>query len=188
MVRTNAGFRWSLAIGAVVAALVPFTSSPAFGAEPGSTGPRVAAADKVCLKAYMQKRGWQGEQCAPAGRAATVGGAGQGLRMEALTMSVGGSGFCAAGYVQDSGWQPWACAAAGGHLTVGTAGKNKRLEAVSYRVQTGVLCGNSYVQNVGWNKNWYCGADGKTNAIGTTGQNKHMEAVSFQVCRSVKNC
>ncbi|MFE0024905.1 hypothetical protein [Amycolatopsis sp. NPDC059021] len=214
--RRNAGFGRPLVAGAVAAALALFVGYPASAADSASrpaharsttmsaagtadrpatpapagarAGLRVAAADGVCLKAYMQNLGWQNEQCASAGQEATAGAAGPGLRMEALTLSVGGSGFCVAGYVQDTGWQPWACAGAGEHLTVGTTGQDKRLEAVSYSVQAGTICGNSYVQDVGWNQNWYCGVDGKTNAIGTTGQDKRIEAASFLICRSAENC
>ncbi|MFD5828344.1 hypothetical protein [Lentzea sp. NPDC060358] len=144
-------------------------------------GSRMVSPSVVCASAHMQTIGWQQASCAGVGSVATVGLPGQGLRMEALSLSVVGSSFCATAYLELRGWDTdWTCAGDYGALVVGSTGQGLRLEAVGFGVQTGRICGNAYVQDVGW-QGWYCGDNGETNFAGTTGQGKRIEALSFFV-------
>jgi uncharacterized protein YjdB len=147
--------------------------------EPNRGESRVAAVD-VCAGAHVQSIGWQREVCGAAGTVVVVGTTGRSLRMEALSLSVGGSRFCVNAHVQNIGWQGLVCADGFGYVTVGTTRQSLRMEAVAVSVNSGRVCANAHVQNIGW-QGEVCGSNGRVVVVGTTGQGLRMEALALRV-------
>lgn len=131
----------------------------------------------VQYQAHVQNIGWQAPQ-ANGGVAGTVG---QGLRLEALNVSLqrpAGStvDVCYEAHVQNIGWQGQRCNA----QTAGTVGQGLRIEALRLRLVTpppGLrVCYQANVQGLGWQPevcDWQ--------VAGTTGQNLRLEAIKVRL-------
>lgn len=100
------------------------------------------AGSKLCVTGYRQGSGWGAEKCAASGTRITLGSAGSGLRLEAVSFGVQTGTMCGNSYVQGVGWNPvWYCGVNGETNGIGTTGQNKRMEAVSFMIcRSGESC------------------------------------------------
>lgn len=136
-----------------------------------------AASAQVWYKSHVQNIGWMN----PVHDGATSGTEGRSLRLEALQMDLGLSGYSGGityrVHVQDYGWMPWVT----NRQTAGTEGKSLRLEAVEAKLTGNIayyydLYYRAHVQDYGWMP-WR--KNGQT--AGTTGQSKRLEAIQVKL-------
>lgn len=129
----------------------------------------------VQFAVHMQNAGWM----PPVSNFALAGLAGQGLRMEAINISIqrppgtpGDVGICYDAHVQDIGWQGPRC----NGQTAGTTGQNRRIEAIRIWLVNppagAHVAYKAFVEGVGWGPLTYNGA-----VAGTTGQSRRIEAI-----------
>lgn len=129
----------------------------------------------VAYRAHVQNIGWQGAKT----NGATAGTSGEGKRVEALQIDIGGvsGGITYRTHVQNAGWLGWASnGKVSGSSTVGL-----RIEALQIKL-TGEAANKydiwyrTHVQNVGW-QSWV--KNGST--AGTSGKGLRIEALEIQM-------
>ncbi len=147
------------------------------GEKISSGGPASLSMPPLTYRSHVQYIGWQG--AVSAGK--TAGTTSQGLRMEALQISLKNfdkkSGVTYRAHVADIGWQGWKDSG----QTAGTTDQSKAMEAVQINLSNGM--GNFFdiyyrlhVKNYGW-LGWAKNGD----SAGTTGGGVQAEAIQIQL-------
>lgn len=139
----------------------------------------------ISIASHVQDIGWQN---ATATNGQTSGTTGRGLRVEAISATIG-SGYDIDGgiqyrtYLQNSGWGSWV---ANGAVS-GTTGRSLRVEAVQFCLQGDIakqydLYYRVHVANYGW-LDWVLGGTDQSSISGTTDLSKRIEAIQLYMCR-----
>ncbi len=146
---------------------------------PVSLKTRNYAAVSLSYRSHVQKKGWMGW----VKNGAECGAAGEGLRMEALEMSLWKGDFTGGityrAHVQGIGWQNWVTEGKG----AGTTGQARRVEAIEAKL-TGELAGffdvyyRAYVQEWGWT-GWAKNGE----SCGSTGIRYRLEAFEIKLVK-----
>ena len=151
------------------------------GAKPSSSGSTTSVAyipkPNVSVQTHVQNIGWQ----KAVGNSKVAGTTGRALRMEALKISITGSGVTGGAtyrsHVQNVGWQKYVKNGA----MAGTSGRALRLEALNLDLTSDMAkCYDVFyrvhVQNIGW-MNWSMDDE----LSGTTGRALRLEAIQVKV-------
>ena len=159
-------------------AKAPGTLSKAFKSTSGFKSGVPENEKRVLYRAHVENVGWQ--KLKRDGQVA--GTSGEGLRMEALRIKLGGAvkgSIAYRSHVQDMGWMAWA---QNGRVS-GSTGLGLRLEAVQVKLQGQAkqnydVYYRVHVQNYGW-MGWACNGE----EAGTEGYGLRVEAIQVKLVK-----
>lgn len=123
------------------------------------------------VRTHVQNKGWT----------TGVGSEGQGLRLEAISVTAQRSvNLCMRAHVATIGWQATKCTSASNPtIVVGTTGRSLAIEAVEVWIPGYTLAVDAHIQNIG-DTHRYTNVKGGHVIAGTTGRGLRMETFVLQ--------